>query len=160
MRTSASLSTIGRRVISWKRVPDARHEAPDVDDALLHDHDRGGEPLLERQASGDRGQRGFERLGVERGLHDRRDHLVLVGERPEDRAFGDPGGLGDLAARDPVAVLDEERQRGGDDHRAPLIGRQRGRPSGLRLSVLALDVLALEVGGRTGRTHPARLSDE
>jgi len=32
-----------------KARPDARHEPPDVDDALLHDHDRGGEGVLEGQ---------------------------------------------------------------------------------------------------------------
>ena len=107
---------------------DARHEAPDVDDALLHDHDRGGERVLERRDRRDRRERGLERRGVERGLDDRDDDLVLVGEDPEDRALGDPGGLGDLPARDPVAVLEQQRQRGRDDRRPPLVGRQRRGP--------------------------------
>ena len=128
MRTSASLSAIGRRVISWKRVPTLDIEPPDVDDALLHDHDRGREPVLERRArSGIASQRGLERLGIEGGLDDRGDDLVLVGEGPEDRALGDAGGLGDLAAGDPVAVLEEQRQGRGDDHR-PGARRAAGRP--------------------------------
>ena len=52
---------------------DARHQPPDVDDALLDDHDRGGErrPRTARSA-GMSGERGFERRRVERGLDDRR----------------------------------------------------------------------------------------
>ena len=69
MRTSASLSAIGRRVVSWKRGADARHQPPDVDDTLLHDHDRRGEPAPRTARSAAmRGERGLERLRVERGL--------------------------------------------------------------------------------------------
>ena len=65
---------------------DARHEPPDVDDALLDDHDRGREARL-RTA----GPRGWPAAPASSGSGssaasiDGGDHLVLVGEGPEDR---------------------------------------------------------------------------
>ena len=53
-RTSASLSAIGRRVHLVEARADARHQPPDVDDALLEDHDRGDEPVFELELLGDR----------------------------------------------------------------------------------------------------------
>ena len=67
------------------------------------------EARFEREIGGDVGERGFERRGVEGGLDDGGDDLVLVGEDAEDRAFGDAGRLRDLAARHPVAVLEQQR---------------------------------------------------
>lgn len=117
-----------------KACADARHDLPHVDHALLHDHDGRGETRFEVESGRYVVQRRFERLGIERGFDDRDDDLVLVGERPEDGAFGDAGGLRDLAARDPITVLEEQWQRRRDDHRPPLVGGKGRRPLGLGLS--------------------------
>jgi len=42
---------------------DARHDPPDVDDAHLHDQDRGGKGRFEGEPGGDVGERRFEGLG-------------------------------------------------------------------------------------------------
>ena len=68
-------------------------------------------------------------VGVGGVVDDGRDELVLVGEDAEDGALGDARGLGDLAGRDHLAVLEEQRQHGLDDHRPPLVGRQRLGPA-------------------------------
>ena len=80
---------------------------------------------LEAEVGRDPAERGFERRLVEGGLDRGHDDLVLVGEDPEDRALGDPGRLGDLAGGQPVAELGQQRDRRGDDRRAPLLGGQR-----------------------------------
>ena len=72
-------------------------------------------------------------VGVERGLDDRRDQRLLVGEDPEDRALGDAGGLGDLAGGERGAVREQQREGGLDDAGPPLLGRERGGPGSGRL---------------------------
>jgi hypothetical protein len=109
----------------------ARHQPPNVDDALLDEHYRRDEALLEREVGGNVGEGGFERPGIEGRLDDGGDDLVLVGEGPEDRAFGDLGGFRDLAARDPVAELEQERHGGRNDRRPPFFGREGRRAAGL-----------------------------
>ena len=126
MRTSASLSAIGRRVISWKRVPTLDISRQMSMTRCWRITTAATSRSSNASPAGIVGQRGFERRRVERGLDHRGDQLVLVGEDPEDRALGDPGRLGDLPGGDPIAVLEQQRQRGGDDHRPPLVGRQRG----------------------------------
>ena len=68
------------------------------------------------------------RAGLERLGHGGVDELVLGREHPEDRALGDPGGLGDQPGRDVPAVLVEQRQGDGDQRLPPLLRRHRPRP--------------------------------
>ena len=89
----ASLSVIGTPCFGLESRPDARDETPDVDDSLLQDLDRRRDAILEGQAQIDRRERALERRGVQRRVDDRGDHRVLVGEDPEDGAFGDAGGV-------------------------------------------------------------------
>ena len=49
-----------------------------------------------------------------------------------DRLEFDPGGHLREPAGDPVAELEQQRKRGGHDHRAALVGRERGRARRLR----------------------------
>ena len=76
----------------------------------------------------DRPDRRFERGEIELLVERRQQQFVLVGEDPEDRAFGDLGGDGDLPARDRFAVFAQQRDDGGDDRGAPLVGWHGGRP--------------------------------
>ena len=59
--------------------------------------------------------------------------VVLVVEDLEDRALGNPCGLGQVAARRRRAALDQEREHGADDRLASLGGGERGRASGSTL---------------------------
>ena len=59
---------------------------------------RGDEPFVERESRGNGTERVLERRGIERGVDDRDDDLVLVGEDAKDGALGDAGRFGDLAA--------------------------------------------------------------
>ncbi len=61
---------------------------------------------LEGQPRVDGGEGGLEGAGGEGSLHGGVDHGVLVGEDPEDRAFGHAGGVGDLPGRDVGAPRD------------------------------------------------------
>ena len=72
---------------------------------------------------------------------------VLVGEDAEDRAFGDAGGLGDLAGGHVRAVGHEQGNGGGDDRGPPLVGRQGGGPLARRVRL----ELWLGVGAGRGR---------
>ena len=71
-----------------------------------------------------------DRRRVERGVDDGLDQGLLVGEDPEDRAFGDAGGLRDLAGRDRGAVREQQRERRRDDLGPAFGGRQGGCPLG------------------------------
>ncbi len=57
------------------------------------------------------------------------DEALLVGEDPEDRSLGDPGGLGDLARRDRGAMGEQEGKRRRDDL-GPSLRRGEGGRSG------------------------------
>ena len=71
-------------------------EGDDALEVLLHDRDRGGEPVADGFGAVDGGDLGDEGRVVE-GVVDRRvDERVLAVEDAEDRALGDPGGPGDL----------------------------------------------------------------
>ena len=64
--------------------------------------------------------------GVEGRLDDGLDQRLLVRKDPEDGAFGDAGGLGDLAGGDRRAVGEDQRERRRDDLGPALGGGQRG----------------------------------
>ena len=87
--------------------------------------------VLERQVDVDGRERLLDPGRVGGVLDDGGDQLVLVGEDAEDRALGDAGGLGDLARGDHLAVLEQQGEHGLDDHRPPLVGRQRFRSARL-----------------------------
>jgi hypothetical protein len=55
--------------------------------------------------------------------------FVLVGEDPEDRALADPRSLGDLTSGDSPAVLDDQGDRGANDHFSALFGAHGGGPA-------------------------------
>ena len=137
MRTSASLSAIGRRVISWNRVPtlDTSRQMSMTRCCMITT--AAASAVLEGRArSGWRASAASSGCGVERGLDDGDDDLVLVGEDPEDRALGDAGRLGDLAGRDPVAVLEQQRQR--RPRRSSTAARRAAAPSPVVVFVAVL----------------------
>jgi hypothetical protein len=51
--------------------------------------------------------------------------LLFVRERAEDRALGDARGVGDLLGRDVLPGLDDERDRGLEDHLAAVVHGER-----------------------------------
>ena len=81
--------------------------------------------LLQRLAQVDPPERLEERLGVELLVDDRVEQLVLGREHPEDGALGDAGRLGDEPGRGRPAVLEDQRPRGREDGRPPLLGGKR-----------------------------------
>ena len=134
-----------RRLARWPARADRDHQVEDLVEALLHDRRDGQHPDPQRQGQIDRGQFGHRRARVE-GLLDRHlDQLVLVLEDAEDGPFGDPGRFGDVLRGDPHPVLREQRDGGGDEHLAPLLGRHPRRPGGRRGPGLA-------GGGKHGAT--------
>ncbi len=85
----------------------------------------------EGQGGIDRAEQSLERGWIERRIDDCAQQFVLVRERTEDGALGDSRRVGDLAGRHHLAVLEQERNGGLDDHRPPLVGRKRrGASSG------------------------------
>ena len=99
-----------------------RQQGPHVDDAALDQLGRLEELRLEGQRGLDRPQCELELLLVERRVERGVEELVLVGEDPEDGAFGDAGCVGDLLGGDRFAVLGEQRADRFDDRRSPLLG--------------------------------------
>ena len=104
---------------------EVRQQRPDVDDALLDQLGGLDQLLLEAEGGIDRLQRGLEGFLVERGFERGVEQFVLVGEDPEDRAFGNAGGAGNLLGGDRLAVLGEQGAHGLDDRRPAFFRWQR-----------------------------------
>ena len=90
-------------------MPIAAISAEDAEEAALEQRGVGDQPVAQRQRGIDLRDEGEERLRVELALQHRVEQLVLGGEAAEDRALGDPGGLGDQLGRRVAAVLVEQR---------------------------------------------------
>ena len=113
------------------RAAERLHHAHDPREALAEEFDDGAHLGLERRARVDRLDGALERRGVHEAPHRRGEELLLVGERTEDRALGDARGVGDLLGRDVLPVLDDERDRGVEDHLAAVVhGQRRGAALG------------------------------
>jgi hypothetical protein len=115
---------VGDRSATVEAGPHGGHQSGDHERAALQDAHRLGDGVLEGQLEVDRRQRLLGGCGIGAVLDDGGDQLVLVGEDPEDRALGDARGFGDQLRRDHLAVLQEQRQHGLDDHRPAFVGRQ------------------------------------
>ncbi len=107
--------------------PERGAQLPEVGDPAAEDLDRLDEPGLEGERRSMRAQRGVDGGGVERRLDDRLDEGLLVRKDPEDGAFGDAGGLRDLAGGDRRTVREDQRERRRDDLRPPLRRGEGGR---------------------------------
>ena len=130
-RVSAGLSAIGCFLRSWKRVPTldaSRHTSTTrrwanvAARVTISASGKPGSIVTSNRSNG---------AGSSAASITAPEQLVLVRERTEDGALGDSRRVRDLAGRHHLAVLEQERNGGLDDHRPPLVGRKRrGAPPG------------------------------